>query len=362
MPGTARRFVFKLHLYTGLLIGLLLMLSGLSGSVLVFRDEIEAVAYPELLVTAARGERIAVDDMLQRVRRAYPDDLPFAIRMPRTPQQTYMVKFNGAHDLFVYVDPYSGRILGAQRQMDSPTRWISLLHTQLLSGEAGETALGIGALLLIGLCVTGLVLWWPRNGKISQSFKVQWSAHWKRVNFDLHRASGIYAALFLLITALTGVSLVFNKSVAGLINSATQSPARAAPPLSGPLRSGMPTPSLDVLLQQADQILPAAATTWINFPRSLRAPWVVRKKLAQESHPNGRNFIYLDQQTGRVLQVESTLNAALGTRINNVLYPIHIGAIGGTPTRILQVIVGLAPMVLFITGFLMWKNRRKGKH
>lgn len=88
---TARRFVFRLHLYTGLLIGLVLVLSGLSSSLLVFRDEIEAIAYPELLITAAQGERIAVDEVLQRVRRAYPDDLPFAIRMPRTPQQTYLV-------------------------------------------------------------------------------------------------------------------------------------------------------------------------------------------------------------------------------------------------------------------------------
>lgn len=106
------------------------MLSGLSGSVLVFRDEIEALAYPELLVTAAQGERIAVDEMLHTVQRAYPEDKPFAIRMPRTPRQTYLVKMNTAHDLFVYVDPYSGRILGAHRQKDSATGWVSLLHTE----------------------------------------------------------------------------------------------------------------------------------------------------------------------------------------------------------------------------------------
>ena len=358
---TARRFVFKLHRYTGLFVGLLLVLSGLSGSVLVFRDEIEALAYPELLVTAAQGERVAVDEMLQAVRRAYPEDRPFAIRMPRTPQQTYLVKMNNAHDRFVYVDPYSGRILGAHRQVDSATGWVSLLHTELLLGEAGETALGIGGLLLTGLCVTGLVLWRPRNGKVSQGFKIQWTAHWKRANFDLHRASGIYAVLFLSITAFTGVSLVFDKSAAGLIDAVTQSPARTAPPLSGPPRAGMPMPSLDVLLQQADRILPAAAITWINFPQTPRAPWVIRKKLPQEPHPNGRNFIYLDQYTGKVLRVEHALTAPLGTRISNALYPIHIGAIAGTPTRVLQFAVGLAPTLLFVTGFVMWKSRRNGK-
>ena len=91
MVMTARRFVFKLHLYTGLLIGLLLVLCGLSGSLLVFREEIEEFTYPELLITAAQGERVAADEVLQTVQRAYPEDRPFAIRMPRTPQQTYLV-------------------------------------------------------------------------------------------------------------------------------------------------------------------------------------------------------------------------------------------------------------------------------
>lgn len=356
-----RRVIFNLHLYTGLAAGLLLMLSGLTGSLLVFREEIEALVYPELMKTVPRDERVSLQAVLETVGRAHPQDKPFSIRLPRTPQQTYVVRMNDAHDLFVYADPYSGKILGAHRQEDTFTGWIALLHTQLLSGERGETILGIGAALLICMGVTGIILWWPRHGKISPGFKIQWSAHWKKVNFDLHRASGIYAALFVLITAFTGVSLVFNKSVAGLVNAVTQSPARAAPPLSGPLRAGMPAPSLDVLLQQADHILPAAATTWINFPKTPQASWVVRKKFPQESHPNGRNFIYFDQYTGRVLQVENTSEASLGTRINNVLYPIHIGVIGGTPTRILQVVIGLVPTVLFITGFVMWKNRRLGR-
>lgn len=357
---TARRFVFKLHLYTGLLVGLLLMVSGLTGSVLVFREELEALAQPDLHVTAQQGERIAVEAVLQTVRRAYPADQPFAIRMPRTPQQTYLVKLNNAHDLFVYVDPHNGSILGAHRQDQSVLGWISLLHTELLAGEAGETAIGIGSLLLLGLCVTGLVVWWPRNGKLSQGFKIQWSARWRRLNFDLHRASGIYAVLFLVITAATGAAFVFNETAIDLVDAVTASAPRAAPPRVEPARSGTPTRSLDALLHQADRALPAP-TTWITLPQTPQAPVVVRKKLGQELHPNGRNFVYLDQYSGRVLQLEHALSAPLGTRVFNTFYPLHIGAVAGTPTRVLQVVVGLAPTVLLVTGFVMWKNRRKRK-
>ena len=355
-----RRVVFNLHLYTGLAAGLLLVLSGLTGSLLVFREEIEALVYPELMKTVPRDERVSLQAVLESVGRAYPQDRPFAIRMPRTPQQTYLVRMNNAHDLFVYVDPYSGKILGAHRQEDTFTGWIALLHTQLLSGERGATLLGIGAVLLVCMGVTGIILWWPRNGRISPGFKIQWSAHWKRVNFDLHRASGIYAALFLLLTALTGAALVFNKTFTYIINAATASPPRAAPPLSDPLRAGLPAPSLDVLLHQSDRILPATST-WINLPQTAQAPVVIRKKFPQESHPNGRNFIYFDQYTGGVLQVENASTTHLGTRVYNAFYPIHVGEIGGTPTRALQLIVGLTPLILFGTGYVMWWNRRKAK-
>lgn len=109
--------------------------------------------------------------VLETVRRAYPQDKPFSIRLPRTPQQTYLMRMNNAHDLLVYADPYSGKILGAHRQEDTFTGWIALLHTQLLSGERGEIILGIGAVLLAGMGVTGLILWWPRNGKLCRALK-----------------------------------------------------------------------------------------------------------------------------------------------------------------------------------------------
>lgn len=357
---TVRKIVFQLHLYTGLAIGLLLILSGLTGSALVFREEIEALVYPELMNTVPRDERVSLQVVLETVQHAYPGDKPFFIRMPRTPEQTYVVKMNNAHDLFVYVDPYNGMILGEHRQEDTFTGWIALLHTELLSGERGEIILGVSALLLIGMSITGLILWWPRNGKFSPGFKIRWSAQWKRMNFDIHRASGIYTILFILLTAFTGTSLVFNKTVINLINAITLSPPRAAPPLSDLRQEGMPRPALDMILHQADYMLPAA-TTWINLPQKPGAPLVVRKKFVQEFHPNGRSFVYFDQHSGKVLQVENALTASLGTRIFNTLYPIHIGVIGGTPTRLLQVIIGLSPLILFTTGYVMWRNRRKAK-
>lgn len=358
-----RRVIFNFHLYLGLTAGLILVLSGLTGSMVVFREEIETLAFPQLMDTTVRDAQVPFQAVLDTVQDTYPEDRIFSVRMPRTPRQTYQVRMNNTHDLLVYADPYSGKILGAHREKDTVIGWIALLHHDLLIGEAGKNILGASALLLVFISITGFVLWWPPNGKgkITQGLKVNWRAPWRRVVFDMHRAMGIYSLFFLLIIAVTGASLVYNKAAAELANFLTASPPRPAPPASTYSDTGKTLFPIDKLLQQAERIIPDAAITWVNFPQTSQAPFVIRKKLPEESHPNGRNFIYFDQYTGKVLRVEDTAAASSGTRIYNVLYPTHTGAIGGTYTRVLQFFIGLMPLILFATGFVMWRNRRKAK-
>jgi uncharacterized iron-regulated membrane protein len=265
-------------------------------------------------------------------------------------------------------------LLGSHRQEDTFIGWIALLHTELLIGERGKTILGVSALLLICMIVTGFFLWWPPNGKgqngkerngrarkILRGFKIDLTGPWKKVIFDTHRAIGIYASLFLLIVAFTGVSLVFNKAVAELTNTLTASPPRPAPPLSAPSETGgAAAPSLDELLRKADHLLPGP-TTWINFPQTPQAPLVIRKKMPEEFHPNGRSFVYFDQYTGEMLLAEKAAAAPVGTRVHNMFYPIHTGVIGGSFTRALQMVIGFSPLILLVTGYVMWKNRKKAK-
>ena len=72
-----RRIVFNIHLYIGLAVGLFLILSGLTGSMIVFREEIEKLMHPELLETAVRGERVPLQIVVNGVKRAYPEEDSF---------------------------------------------------------------------------------------------------------------------------------------------------------------------------------------------------------------------------------------------------------------------------------------------
>lgn len=98
-------------------------------------------------------------------------------------------------------------------------------------------------------------------------------------------------------------------------------------------------------------------TTWLYPPANSGADYMVRKKLPSEYHPNGKSFIYFDQYTGEVLRLENAEEVPFVTRAINNLYPLHIGIIGGTITRFLQILIGFTSAFLFLTWFLMWRIR-----
>jgi uncharacterized iron-regulated membrane protein len=355
-----RKLVFQIHLYVGLVVGLLLVSAGLTGSVLVWKNEIDALLHPELLRVEPAQSRISLQQVVETAARAFPDRPAAFIQMARSPWESVEVNTAGADPLQVYVDPYRGTVLGARRPTETFANALFYWHTSLLSGEMGERVMGTAALLLLVLVLSGLVVWWPGMRRWADGLRVKWSANWKRVNFDVHRAGGFWSVPFLTVVAVTGSSLVFHDSYMAGLNWATRSPSRPASPMVSP-RPGEARLPLDHLVERANRALPGGEVTYVTLSQATTAPVVVRKKLPAELHPNGRNFIYLHPQTGEVLVVENALTAPSGARAYNILYPIHIGRWGGVASRVLYSLLGLVPLLLFVSGLLMWRNRTRGK-
>lgn len=351
-----RKLIFNVHLWTGLTVGLLLVVAGLTGSILVFGPEIDARLNPGLLRTSPTPERASLQAIVKAVATEYPQHPVSYIRMPRGPNETYEITTAGADPLEVFADPYRGTILGARRTADGFVNVLHELHVHLLSGETGEQVMGFVGLLALLLVMSGGIVWWPGIRRWWEGFTLRWRASWKRINFDLHRVGGIWSAAFLLLTAGTGAALVFHDAFLAGANWLTASPASAPSPTVVP-RPGEPTVSLDMLLRRADQALPEGVTTYVSFPASPDMPLTVRKHLDVELHPNGRSFVHIDPWSGQVLAVERATLAPAGLRALNLLYPLHIGSYGGLPIRLLYAILGVAPLVLFVSGVLMWWNR-----
>lgn len=358
---TLRKLVLNVHLVLGLTAGLLLVSAGLTGSLLVWKAEIDAALHPELLRVEPGPSRVPLQRVVERAGAAFPDEPVLYVRVAREPRATHTVVLGGDEPRQVFVDPDRGTVLGERGETETFANALFHWHKALLSGETGERVMGTVALLLLGMVASGLVVWWPGMRRLGQGLAVKWRrTGWKRRTFDLHRAGGFWTTAFLVLVAVTGSSLVFHDAYMAGLNRVTGSPPRPAPPAVEPV-AGVPALPLDRLVEAGMRELPGGELTVVTLPGSPTAPVVVRGKVDAELHPNGRNFIYVHPQTGRVLAAEHALTAPVGTRAYNVLYPLHIGRWGGTPSRVLYSLLGLVPLGLFVSGVLMWRNRTGGK-
>lgn len=352
-----RKILLKIHLYLGLTVGLLFALSGLTGSLLVFGEEIDAVLNPQLLHVEPQNSRASFAAVEQNVLEKFPDEKINRIKMPLDSEGVYEFWMNPGGDLRIYVNPYTAEITGSRSFSRTFRGFLFNLHSQLLSGNTGKTIIGTSAFFFLILGITGILLWWRGWRKVKRGLTINYKANWKRINFDTHNAVGFFAFIFLSISAFTGIHLIFNAPFEKTVNWLTTTPNRLPPPLSQKIIDKK-TLSLGEIKNLSDQIWKEADTVWIYPPADENAAFMVRKKFPTENHPSGKSFLYFDQYSGKLLRADNALKSPAATHFINNLYPIHIGRIGGFITKLLQVLVGLTPAILLLTGSLMYWNRK----
>jgi uncharacterized iron-regulated membrane protein len=353
-----RRLLVTIHLVLGLSAGLLLSLTGLSGSVLVFRHEIDRWLEPGLRqVSPGPRGHVSLEQVVTSAARVVPGSAIQQIFLAESPGDSHELWLRGT-DRRLYVDPYSARVLGGKRETETFTGWLFSWHTKLLSGETGERIVGWGGVILLLLSVSGVILWWPdRLRQVPDRLRIKWNASRKRVTYDLHRTGGFYAAALLALLALTGSSLVFDDWFTAAAFRITGTPPPGARPKAPNARSDARPVPLPLLLERVDNALPGGKLRRISFPAKAGGPVVVRKRMPGDLHPNGMSYVYVDPYRGNVLRVDRAMDASAGQRLVNLRYPLHIGRWGGFASRLLQSLAGLMPLVLFVTGCRMWWGR-----
>jgi len=359
-----RKAVFYVHMVLGLSIGLLATIICLTGSLIVYKPEIESLILGPVshLVPPADSRTVSLQLAYDAVRQARPDCKIVQAYLHAEPDLAWSFDLNckPRGRVVVYIDKYRGNITGEDRFQGKWTQWIYDLHVRLLSGATGETINGIGALLLVVLASTGLVVWWPGVKHWRSAFRFESRARWRRKNYDLHRLTGFFASLLLMFVAVTGAYFAFPKTYEAIIAWAARKPSvLLAPRTQGGAQPGRARPglSLDAIYATAVQGLPVGETTLFTFPQQKDAPYSVRRMLPGDWRRTGDNLVYIDQYSGQVIRVNYHRELAWPIRFTRDFYPLHFGTFFGNFTRILWIIIGLAPATLYVTGLLLWWNR-----
>src|SRR3954470_18716072 len=226
MGSLSRSALLALHQWLGLASAAFLIVIGVSGSALVFENEIDRALNPALSYVTPGRTRQSFEFLLARVRATYPGDPVVGVRVGETPDQAY--EFSLRSRVAAMVDPYTGAVLGFRNRETSFARRLHLVHTRLAAGDFGELLVGWFDVAMLALALTGLVLWWPRR-----IVAVHRDASWKRTTFDLHNVVGFYSSIVLIAITASGVLIAFERTtdpLVRLLNAAPEPPAPQSTP------------------------------------------------------------------------------------------------------------------------------------
>ena len=379
---TYRRLWLKIHLYLGLTLGAMLAVVGLTGSLIVFWQPIDAALNPALFEQSAgctEGTYRPLDELIVAGNSAAPANGQLRSLFYPNPERrlftaTYHVPVPGAdwNDRYsVFIDPCSGAVTGT-RFLDSQLRpWggplikvINRIHTSLLLNFPGlwlgNHLLSFGSVLLIASIVIGIYLWWPRNGRWKNALKFKRNAGIERFNYDLHKTVGISAGLLLLISLFSGIHMY--SPWAELIDRGVNLFSPVTRLQSVPIFF-QPTTVEKQIISPEQAVRIATGSISSGHPISFSLPSDERGvySISLETDAVWDSEVSVDQYSGKVLQLYTPSNATAGDHFLGWLFPLHTGRAFGLPGRILVLVLGLVPTVLYVTGFIRWRQKQRAK-
>ena len=350
-----RRALFQVHLWTGLVLAAYVILISLTGAALVFRAELEYAASPP----RARAPLADFTTVADRMRAAYPDRRLASLGAPAGTASVFkgFLEKNGAF-LTVAADAHTGALLPARDPAPSLLRGLQELHSNLLAGRTGRILNGIGALALLVLGLTGLVIWWPGLRHWRRGVRIDFRRRGPRIIYDLHSAAGFWTLPFLLLWAATGAYFAWPGEFRSLVNRLSPLTRSAPPAPDANPRGLIAAPDLRQMLAEAQARTPGGALLSVTF--SLETGRATRIHIARQMPPDFEtsDTHYFDPVTGRYLGVfQRGVAHSLGDLVMTWIAPLHFGAFGGFPVKIAWALCGLAPAVLAASGVLMYWNR-----
>ena len=349
-----RKALFQVHLWLGILLSLYVIVISLSGAVLVFEDEIRVATMPKVQYDLARVAPLS--SVMARAKERFPESQLTYVTLPQRGSPRWALFLEDAHgkSRTVYADAFSGepQMRGGKLFID----WVLELHVYLLMGRIGfivNCAAGIGLLLL---AITGAVLWWPGVKLWRRSLGVSLRSGWKRINYDLHSAIGIWTLLIVSWWGFTAVCFLFPTQVTAVVNAVSPLKGMKEPQAQEPPQSAEII-SLESILAQQPTISPGSLSG-ISLPEKAGGKvvlYVDRRSPGDFSH---RDIDTFDGHTGKLLTVwHYGEKQTLGDWLVWLVYPLHFGTLWGLPVKIVWALLGLGLCSLTITGLLMYWNR-----
>lgn len=366
MTQQFRKTLSWLHTWSGLVLGLVIVMLAVTGAGLVLRPQLDALVNRPLLMVPPCAAPLPLDRLAAAARAAYPAGRLHAIEITAEPTASTAIDFTD--DTQVYLNPCSGRVLGIKNHYAGFFGTLDWLHRFRFIGNPerdrnGKTVAGfVNAGFALLLIAGGLFLWWPRSkAELKTAVSFQWRRRGPARTLSLHKIVGLYTAVLMLVITLTALPLAF-QPFRDLISWATHSPVESPlpPKLAAPAHA---TPlSMQALWQRTKARVPDLQWASLYYPVAHSA--VVEAEILERGmpHANAKSYLYLNAYSGKTIRLRRyTRDTSDGRKVYLYLLALHSGLVGGLPYQLLLLLAVLGIPVQAYSGASVYFRRKFGK-
>ncbi|MDH4870850.1 PepSY domain-containing protein [Pseudomonas sp. BN515] len=385
---------WRWHFYAGLFVIPFMIMLAVTGSIYLFKPQLDNLLYSDLMLVRPAGQALSADQQLDKVRQAYPQAAVSQYLPPVDAEHSaqFVVSLDG-RKTNLFLDPYSGQVLGTQDAENNLQAISRSLHGTLLIGTVGDRLIELAAGWAIVLVVSGVYLWWPRGQGMRGVFWPRLANRGRLFWRDLHAVTGFWGSLVLLFMLLTGMtwtgfwgeqfSDVWNRFPAAMWNEVPKSDQQARSlntaadqtvawaventplPASDPHAAhkghgatGMAVPSGQVSLQQ---VVNTAAERSVVPGYSITLPadeTGVYSIAVFADDPRNDATLHLDQYSGKVLADIRWQDYGVVAKSVEMGVVLHEGKFFGLANQLLMFGVCLLILLSSVSGLVMWWKRR----
>lgn len=350
----------RIHLWLSVPFGLVITLICFSGAMLVFEDEVTELVTPHRYeVTPSASAPLPVGQVLERVAETLPPGVTVTgVNIPSDSRRAWQVSLSRPRRASLYVDPYTGRVTGRNERL-AFFQTMFRLHRWLLDSAKpdggifwGKLIVGISTLMFVLALITGVAVWWPRNAKaLVRSLRIPTGGGVRRLAYGLHVAGGMYALVFLLVMALTGLTWSF-----GWYRTAFYR-VLGAEAKSGGKHGGMAAAETEVSYRCWQQVYEELAAKNPGYRQITLSDGTASVSFGTLGNRRAADRYRFHPRTGAVTEATLYKDASRSDKIRGWIYSVHVGSWGGTLTRVLAFAAALMGAALPLTGYYLWIKR-----
>lgn len=331
--------------------GVFLLVMSLSGSMLVFHDEIDDAFFREQIELRTPAETVSFDRSFDKVRIANPG---WEIRMPAFPEQGEALKYELRKDKirkWIFVHPQNGDVLSTVDRADR--RLVNVLltaHYSFFAGTPGKIFVAVLGVVFLVLLVTGTIVYRKSLLNVLLFRKLFLWRSQRGFYSSLHRWVGVWGLILNIFICITGIRMAYVVA-SGALKATPQQ-------ISVPEM----THSIDGMVAEARANHPDFIVTYLRFPTTETGKLSLLGHHTSDPMWYGRLYsnMAVNWETGNVESITFLKDKHWLDRFLIILQPLHLGDYGGgMAMKVFYSIAGILPGILAISGFVVWRYRTR---